>query len=350
MASVATTLFNNMDKVSNTFVAQNLSNVIVSVTPVVAAALSCVLAFEGAQLLVNPNAEPLSTLMQRFLRWGLILSIATAGGLYQSQIANVITTLPDSFATLFVTSAGNAGTSETTMGSSIDHMLDLGLKTASQAWEGGGFFTSAGIMLIFEAAIIFTSTCVITAFGVAFIVFAKFMLAISVALGPIAIFCLLFKATNNLFGKWVSVCLHYGLISVLLAITFGLLMSFYTNAIALTAADTTGSILGGAATALILTIVSIIIVMQVPQMAARLGDGVAVAAPTIADAVNGGKSAARMAGNRSQGKAQAASTQAMSKAAQAMETAAASMGGPAGQAAAAVSNVSRGLARGSSGG
>ncbi|WP_407210723.1 type IV secretion system protein [Enterobacter cloacae] len=54
---------------------------------------------------------------------------------------------------------------------------------------------------------------------------AKVLLAISLCLGPIAIFCLLWNPTKGIFAKWMGTVINYSLVIVLLALVFGLLMS-----------------------------------------------------------------------------------------------------------------------------
>src|SRR5260370_37032037 len=77
--------------------------------------------------------------------------------------------------------------------------------------------------------------------GAGLILMAKFMLGIVVIFGPMFIFALLFKGTADLFGRWVATVINYGMVTVLVAAVFGLLMHFFSAAIAAVARPTLDS-------------------------------------------------------------------------------------------------------------
>lgn len=345
MVQVVSHIFNYMDTVVNSFVSENLSPVISAVTPTVAAALSIALTVDGVFMFVRPSTEPLTTLMTRFFRYGIILSIATAGGLYQETIANAIMKTPDEFSNVLIMSASNTRT-PAGLASAIDTVFTQGLMATQQALEGAGIWNAHEIACLFLAFCIMIATTVICALGAAYVLFAKFLLAVSVVLGPIAILCLLFKTTTGLFGKWMGTCIHYGLVTVLTSVVFGLMDKFYLDAVkAATSTNGDDPVLVPTATCIILTIVTCYVMKQVPEMAARLGDGAQVGLPGLIDAISSGMGRSGAGGQR-------ANTKALNNATKALQAAS----GPAGAAAAAAStvanaagNAARGLARGASG-
>ncbi|NGE86058.1 hypothetical protein G5604_21770 [Escherichia coli] len=81
--TVVTTLFDTIDKVLNSAVASNVSTLISEATPVVAIFLTISLMVRGVYSALNPGGgEPLSELIRQYVTIAIILSFATAGGLY----------------------------------------------------------------------------------------------------------------------------------------------------------------------------------------------------------------------------------------------------------------------------
>lgn len=319
-------IFNYMDSIVDTFVSGNLGHVINAVSPVVAVALSCTLITESVFMLVSPNAEPLSTLMQRFLRWGIIISIASAGGLYQSQLAHAALHIPDEFGNLFILSGNNQNTND--MGNVIDTALTQGWQDATKAFSKFSVWSGAmgSVVSIIEGVVIVVTTAMVCGMGAAYIIMAKMLMAIVLCLGPIAIYCLLFKATTGLFNKWVGTIIHYGLVSVFVSVIFGLLDRMFENNLLKAASDSSDTVLPMLAS-ILMAVIAFIVMKQVPEMASRLSDGVQVAAPSIIDAVKSGMGMARGMQSRSAMKSQTASQKAIQQAVQQMAASAA--GGPA---------------------
>lgn len=345
---IVTPLFAYMNTVVKGFVSNNVSQVITYITPAVAAGMTCTLTFEGAMSLLKPGGgEPLSDLLSKFARWGVILSFATAGGLYQGTIVDMIQNLPDDFANTLVLS-DSTGKSASGMASVLDTVLSQGLTSTKTAFTNAGVMSGAGLSALFEAACLAIMTAIVVGIGASFLLFSKTMLAICIVLGPMAIMCLLWGATTPLFGRWLSSTTNYGLITVLVACVFGLVNHFFKVALD-KAAQASDSLLVPTITCGLLTVLIIYIMKQIPELASKLSDGITLSAPRIfgagAGAAAGGAVGAQQGMAASQGKGGIAS--AASVAAGAIKGA--MTGGVAGAAGGAAAGMSKGLARGSRG-
>jgi len=269
---LATQIFGYMDDVTRDFVASNVSSIIRTITPIVGLGLTIALMIDGLYTMIKPNGEPLSALMGKFIRWAIIVSIAGAGGWYQQSLANVAIKTPDEFSQVLILHSGN---NPQQVSQVIDQALEKGIEIAREAFDHAGFLSGPGIASAFLAAMAIISTVLICGVGMALILMAKFMLAITVCFGPIFIFCLLFESVQNLFTKWIGSIINYSLITVLLTITFGLLMNFYIHAITAAAQpNASTSILVPVVACGLITVVAILVLKQIPEMAARWGDGV----------------------------------------------------------------------------
>lgn len=270
-----TQIFNYMDTVVSGFVAANLSNVISYAAPIVALGLTMALMIEGLFLIGKPNGEPLSSLVNRFVRYAIVISFASAGGWYQTSLANVAMKAPDEFASVFIINGQSGANAESNIASTIDKAMDDGLTVAKKAFENAGVFSGPGLASLMLGITVLIVTALMCGIGAGMILMAKVMLGIVVCFGPIFIFLLLFDSTKALFTKWIGSVINYGLVTVLLSAVFGLLMYFFKAAIAAAAsANPDSPIMVAIVTCLLLCVISYFVLKEVPHMASSWGQGV----------------------------------------------------------------------------
>lgn len=274
--NVTTQIFTYLDTVVSTIVSSNIANVIGFVSPMIALGLTMALMIEGVFMLAHPAGNPLSELVTRFIKYAFIISIASTGGWYQTTLANAALKVPDEFASVFVINSSSSSSASTSIASTIDQGIDYGLTTAKTAFENASVFSGPGIASAILGVGAIIGTVIMAGMGAGLVLMAKVMLAITVCLGPLFIYLLLFKSTASFFTKWMGMVINYGFVSVLVSAVFGLLISFYNNAIE--AAATTNSsvtILVSIASCLLILILSIYVMKEVPHLATALGIGVA---------------------------------------------------------------------------
>lgn len=270
-----TQVFNYMDTVVSQFVAQNLSNVISYAAPMAALGLTMALMIEGLFLMGRASGEPLSTLVNRFVRYAIVISIASTGGWYQTTLANAAMKVPDEFASVFVINGQSGSAAQSSISSTIDKAMDDGLNTAKKAFENAGVFSGPGLASLVLGVTVLVVSCLFCGIGAGMILMAKVMLGVVVCFGPIFIFLLLFDSTKSLFTKWIGSVINYGLVTVLLAAVFGLLMKFFQSAIAAAAATNPDSpIMVAIVTCGLLCVISYFVLKEVPHMASSWGQGI----------------------------------------------------------------------------
>lgn len=266
-------LFNYMDEVTKTFVAANLSKIIAFATPIVAIALNMSIMVNGLYGMVG-SGPPLLEEMKRFIRYAIIISVASAGGWYQNELADVALKLPDEFSQALVL-PGSSSANNQEIGRSVDAAVNKSLRLVKTAWENVGL-SAAGAASLLLGLLLLAATIFIFGVGTAFILMAKFLLGVVVCFGPVFIFALLFKATQNLFGKWISSVINYGLVVIFMAIVFGLFISFMGSALQ-AGSEPDASLMIPTVMASFITIVAYFVFKEVPAMAARWGDGIEAA-------------------------------------------------------------------------
>jgi type IV secretion system protein VirB6 len=269
-------LFNYVDSMVSSFVSTNVSQVASTLAPAISVALSLSYMLEGLFLIVRPNGEPFSSLINRFIHSAIIVGIASAGGLYQSTLANAALKAPDEFSSVLIISNSGTGTTSTAVGSTIDQALTSGVNTATTALENAGVMSGAGLANLVVAFCAIVSTAIMCGLGAGLIFMAKLMLGIVVSLGPLFIFMLLFQSTRAFFERWVSQVVTYGLTVVLMSAAFGLMIYFFNNLTQGFANNPNAAVLSGVICAIVLTIVTWFVMKEVPNVAAGLAGGVAV--------------------------------------------------------------------------
>lgn len=342
---VTSQIFNYMDTVVAEFVASNLSLIITTVTPLIGVALTMALMIRGVYGIIAPGEEPLTDLLQRFLGYAIIISFASAGGWYQTEIANVALKTPDEFASVLIINGENGGQQEK-IASTIDKAIDKSLDTAKKAFENAGITSGAGIASAFLGVMVVLTSIFICGVGAGLILMAKFLLGITVCFGPIFIYCLLFDVTKELFTKWIGSIINFSLVTILLAAVFGLMIKFYAAAIN-SAAKADAPILVPVFTAGLLAVVSWFVLKNIPDMASSWGQGISSQfKPGRQRQVGGGGGGGKDNSGGGGGGGGSANGGAAGSGGGAAGAAAAAAGGPAGAAAAAAGAAS-GKARGS---
>ena len=317
--SFTTDIFNYMDTVTKEFVASNLGVVISTISPVIGLALICKLTLDGLFTLARPHGEPLSSLIKKFIVWSMIISFASAGGLYQTQLADAAMKIPDEFSSVLVINGSSGGT-EDAMGNNIDKAIHDGMQVARTAFDNADIYSGSGLASLFLACAVIISTVLICGIGAGLVLMAKLLLAITVCFGPIFIFCLLFKPLYGMFNKWLGSMVNYGLVTILLSMLFGLMIKFYQM------------------------IVSYLILMRIPEVASRWGDGISAGIQELIPNAGGGGRGAGGGGYQPGGQKGATGAGGGTGAKTAAATAA---GGPGAGAATAAGSQMQGFAKGS---
>lgn len=266
-----TPIFEKFDTATAEYVTNISTKLIATITPIISLGLTVGFLVYGMAVIRGLIDNPVHDVIGRMFKIGIIVSIATAGGLYQSEIAGVILATPDELATALVDGDG----SRASAGGILDDTATYAFDLAAEKWEKAGLFSKQGLMYVAYSLLILLSASLLVAVGGAFIIMAKVALALIVALGPLFIFMLMWQATHRFFEAWVSQALNYGLLIVLVSILFLFLMGIYGNYMSDITADNAGlSAIYTLAGAIIISLIAIIILLQLPSMAGALSNGV----------------------------------------------------------------------------
>ncbi|CCJ51900.1 type IV secretion system protein [Bordetella parapertussis] len=324
-------IFSQIDTVTQTFITDISSKAIAEITPVVSVGLTLGFITYGWLIIRGAVEMPVAEFLNRCLRVGIIVSIALAGGLYQSEIADAIVSAPDALATALI--------SDPTQGSSaaqlVDQAAEKGFNYAGQAFDKAGIFSVQGIAYVGIWAVIMVATIALTAIGGAFILLAKIALALLAGLGPLFIIALLWQPTHRFFELWAGQVLNYGLLIIIFSAVFGLMMDLYggyMDGAKLDGVQNASWTVGGAG---IISAACLVILLQLPSIASGLAGGVGLGYMWELRAIRGGAGSAYRGGRTAARAARAAPGAARSAAVGATNMAKTAAGGAAGVARAA---------------
>ncbi len=266
---IAQQLSGHIDGIVDSFVMSTLANVITMAVPLVAIAMVMGFMLRGAMMMLSPGGEPLSDLIKKFASAAIIISFAGAGGFYQTQIAEMIMTLPDEVASTVLTGeAAEVGS----LAEVIDNAIAESMQVIRQAMDQVGL-SGSGLMSILVAGQFIFVTTLIAGISLAYVLVSKVILAITVAFGPAFIFLLLFKPTKGMFSKWVGSVINYSILLVLLAAVVGIMVNLYSNAMQSVASGDANLVVAGATTGII-AIAAIVATLKLPGLASSWGSGI----------------------------------------------------------------------------
>jgi len=262
-------LFGRIDNITLTFAGDVSSKAITTLMPVITTGLTLTFITYGLLIIRGTIEMPLMDFLTKSLRIVSITSIIAAGGIYQTKIVEAIQKMPDSLAiSLLSDTQQNDAAAQL-----IDKAADQGFLKAAEAFNHAGFFQENGLSYAFFGFLIILTTSTLTAIGGAYLLLAKFSLSLLCGLAPFFIAALMFKPSQRFFDLWLGQVINYTLLIVLVSSIFGLMMSIYANymeELAFDGIQNNGQIIGGAA---ILCIAMIVILMQLPTLAASLSGG-----------------------------------------------------------------------------
>lgn len=283
-------LFSEFDSATATYVNDISTKMIATITPVLSVGLTVGFLVYSLAVIRGTVQMPISDLLWRCFRIGVIVSVAMAGGLYQGSIADAIVSSPDALAQALV---GSDAVNTSSAGGVLDATAGKAFDVAAQQWEKASVFSKQGIMYVAYSCMIIISTAVLISIGGAFLIMAKVAIAILVGIGPLFIFMLLWQPTQRFFEVWVGQLLNYGLLTVLTSVLFLFLMGIYGNYMGDIKPDSsTMNAIYALAGALVITGISALILLQLPSIAGALSGGLGLGYMREARAAQKGASGA----------------------------------------------------------
>jgi type IV secretion system protein VirB6 len=164
---------------------------------------------------------------------------------------------------------------QATANSGLSNFFDRGMAIVQKILEGAGFM-DVGIWLY--ALAVFMGTVGFAGYAGMLIVLSKIAVALLLALGPIFILLLIFSNTRGLFEGWLRTLLNYAVIPAFVYTLLAFLLSLAERPLQNLEQNSgiTQSLLDGVAPYALVTFISVLLLMQVMNMAASITGGLSL--------------------------------------------------------------------------
>ena len=254
----------------------------VGLVPIALLLVTVYVAVYGLAVMRGEATEPVGTFAWKMVKVGAILSFALPGLYYSGNVAAAATGLQDGLATLFV--APRAVAAATTFGA-----LDLANTAANEQlallWKDAGMFR---LDLVLASLLFSLGTTIFLVLGAFVALLGKLILTFALAIGPLAILCLLFKPTARFFDSWLSFVLSAVVLSWFVFFALGMSLYVSDRVVAAIAdgsafvAGVPGSVgaLEAAGTYLAVMCLLAIVLFQAPSLASSLTGGASIQSGT----------------------------------------------------------------------
>lgn len=277
-------LFTQVDAILQNFVNDASGKAVATIAPFVGAAFVIVLLWDAFNAMLGRGEEPIAKLIMKCLFWSCIMSAVLTAGAYQSNVADIVRTLPNDVAAELAPGNDTSGGS---VGSLLDKVADNGITKAKEAFnaETGNFEFMKALTYVAIGVGILLVTLALTVTGGVMLLLATTAISFLAALGPFFIAALLFDSTRQFFWSWVSQVLYWVAFMVMFALFVNFTMTifdFYLQAL-----KVDGDTHSWVATAFACGVVAafgVIVFFWIPKIASGLTQG---SGGTVAGAVGG---------------------------------------------------------------
>ena len=279
-------MFTKLETWFNTFflgyAARVSGDLAVGLVPIALLLVTIYVAVYGLAVMRGEASEPVGTFAWKMVKVGAILSFALPGLYYSGNVVAWATGLQDGLATLFV--APRAAAATTAFGA-----LDLANTQANEQlallWKDAGMFR---LDLVLASVLFSLGTTIFLVLGAFVGLLGKLILTFALAIGPLAILCLIFKSTARFFDSWLSFVLSAVVLSWF--VFFALGMSLYVSDRVVQAISTGSAFVAGvpgsvgaleaAGTYLAVMCLLAIVLFQAPSLASSLTGGASIQSGT----------------------------------------------------------------------
>lgn len=283
------------------YVAAVVGTLAAALTPVALIWLTVYIANYGYAVTRGEASDPFSTFAWKMVKMMFVMAFALSAARFMDVIFSTADGLQDGMAAIFLRGGRFSASAPATVFGSLDAANDQANLLLVALWGDAGI-TRLDLVL---ASILFAlGTVIFLVLGAFVALLAKVILAFTMAIGPIAVLCLMFKVTAKFFDAWLSTVMSAVVLSWFVFFALGL--SFFVaqellrtmDASRAFAADGTVAALKAAATYLVFMLLLAVLLYQSPHLASALTGGASI---RTGGTVAAGYAMSRVIGGRSGG-------------------------------------------------
>ncbi len=272
--SIAQWITTQTEAVLQSAVNQPIAELTSALTPVITLGLTLQFMAYAFAIMHGQGNITVTEFFKKAVGVAIIAMIATAGGLYQSEIAQTMLGLPDALTSVVI--------GETTVAAQVDRLqqeTSVATSSMGNAGDSGWFDFVPDARQIIITLLTFgvtVSSAVVGGIIAVITIVIKVGMALIVATGPLFIAFLLFEPTRKMFDSWVAQALNFVFLALLAGLIFAVLLQLnlqFVRAMAQWLDGGNVSLMALFAGQVLVAIASIVIMTMLPGMAAGLSSG-----------------------------------------------------------------------------
>lgn len=275
--------FVELSNAVNEHIGSTSSAVIEAIKPLAVTLLTIYIFWWGISMIRGQIDEPITDGLERMVRISIITAIALQIGYYNSFLSDFLWNTPDALASALSLDGGK--TSAQHLDTFVTNVFNMGSKYYTWALANQksppidlfGIVSIPDLSAWLSAWALWIFSIIASGYGAFLLALAKIALAMILGVGPLFVLALIFESTKRYFSLWISqaatfifmVVLSASILKVMLPI-----MNLYLTSVSdeVTRSPTLAQIVPVVA----MCIISLLVLMQVPSMAAGLGGGASI--------------------------------------------------------------------------
>ena len=296
---------NTVDMVIGNFVSNAYMNFVQANAGLITLMFTVYVMFLGFQFLNHTQNFNLHVVTKHIIVMLFVYGLVMNWHLYHLFVYNIFTNEPGNIAKVLVSSSGTYQVSGGIV-ATLDGIYAAVVNATIGFFSQVGF-SGSGIAFLFYGVMVYVIGSMMCVFALLLFVYAKMMMAISLALGPIFIPFFLWEPTKGIFAAWIRKLITLSLIPIVTSTVLVLMLSVINVTLPNVSQPVEHLQFYGIAPFLGLSLATTMILSQVFRISSSLGGGIALASisagATIASAAlqkSGIASTARSATNWSQ--------------------------------------------------
>ena len=249
-------------------------NVAAAFTPVATTLMCLYLVFWGFTVMRGMASETVLEGAVRLVKMAFIVAFAINVGIYNSYLASLLWAAPDALAS--VVAGGSGESSMHFLDSLALQFFELAQSFTDSAYADSGLTGLPDLSLWAAGWAVLAGGLLMTGYAAFLFVLAKIALSILLGIGAIFILMTLFDATKHFFMVWIGQCLNYVFLVLLTASSVRLVMTIISSYLDAALSHASDPAIIHALPAIAFSLIGILVMVQLPSVAAALGGGAAL--------------------------------------------------------------------------
>lgn len=238
--------------------------------------------FLGYQFIHHHHHFNMSNVMRHLIVMVCVFGMVMNWQLYQLFVYNVFTNEPGNITNILVKSAGHSA-SQGIVGA-LDEVF-TSIINASMGFFGQVGFSASAIVFVVYGILVFVIGTLMCVFALLLFIYAKMMMAVILALGPLFILFIMWESTKGLFDAWLRTLITLALIPIVTTGIMMLMLSVINVTLPKLNVPPESLQFYGIAPFLGLTLATTLILSQVFRICSSLGGGITLASLSAGAAI-----------------------------------------------------------------